>query len=207
MKSRSDHINFQRAYFNRVVDIFKLPLPDEVDQRTREIVALTGVSKTDRLLDVGTGTGVLVQYFLEFGVPASSIVGCDLSSQMLGEAQSRYPEVTFVQADIDELPLEYGPFTVAFFNGCFGNLYNPLATLTKTVQLLSKDGRIVISHPLGNAFVAELKAKEPELVLRLLPAQADLLDWCAELNCNLEAFSTAEDFYLAILDKGTLNKD
>ncbi len=200
MKSRAEHIEFQRSYFNRVVEFFRQPLPDDVGKRTREIVRLAEVSSYDRILDVGTGTGVLVGYFLEFGVPASAITGCDLSTEMLEEARQRYPEVTFIQSDIDELPMNTGPFTRAFFNGCFGNMYNPVATLLRTSKMMAAGGRIIISHPLGNSFVQGLKDREPDLILRLLPAEEEILNWCGQLKLNLLAFRDSGDFYLAILE-------
>lgn len=202
MKSRSEHREFQRSYFNNAVDFFRQPLPVDVEKRTAAIVDLAQLRANDKVLDVGTGTGVLVRYFIEHGVPPESITGCDLSRQMLDEAQSRYPSANFVQSDIDELASDYGPFDVAFFNGCFGNMYDPKATLRRTSTLLSPGGRIVISHPLGNNFLAGLKNNEPDLVLRLLPSRAELEQWGAEeLNMNLALFQDSGDFYIAILEK------
>lgn len=199
MKSRDEHIEFQRSYFNRVVDFFRQPLPEDVEKRTREIVQVAGVNADDRILDVGTGTGVLIQYMLEFGVPAESITGCDLSSEMLSEAAKRYPGVKFIQSDIDKLPLEAGPFTKVFFNGCFGNMYDPVATLRHTSELLAPGGMVILSHPLGNTFLQGLQEREPELVLSLLPHESKLLEWSARIKLNLVAIRDIDYFYMAVL--------
>lgn len=200
MKSRSEHREFQRSYFKQAVDFFRQPLPEDIDKRTREIVRIADITASDKILDVGTGTGVLIQYFLEFGVPPQSITGCDLSSEMLAEAKKRYPSVRLVHSDIDEFPTDGASFDVAFFNGCFGNMYNPVSTLQRTSLLLSAGGKIVISHPLGNNFLAGLKEREPDLVLRLLPALAELQQWCnSEIPADLELFHDTGDFYIAIL--------
>jgi SAM-dependent methyltransferase len=201
MKSRAEHIEFQREYFNRGVDFFRQPLPEDVGERTRRIVEMAELSSSDRILDVGTGTGVLIQYFLQFSVLPESIVGCDLSSQMLEEARKRYPAVRFIQSDIEELPLSTGTFSKAFFNACFGNMYNPVSTLLRTSKLLETGGKIIISHPLGNDFVRQLKDKEPELVLRLLPSEEELLNWCGQLRLDLAACINTGDFYWVALHK------
>lgn len=200
MKSRSEHREFQRSYFKRAVDFFRQPLPEDIDKRTREIVRIADVGDSDKILDVGTGTGVLIQYFLEFGVPPQAITGCDLSKEMLDEAKLRYPSVTLVHADIDEFPTVNEPFDLAFFNGCFGNMYNPVSTLQRTSALMSSRGRIVISHPLGNNFLTGLSEREPELVLRLLPSLEELQQWCqSDIRAELELFHDTGDFYVAIL--------
>lgn len=207
MKSRAEHIEFQRSYFDKVVRYFCEPLPEDVERKTREIVRLANINSQDVILDVGTGTGVLVQYFINGGVPRECITGCDLSSEMLEQASSRYPGVRFIQSDIDELTVDGGKFTKIFFNGCFGNMYHPVATLRKTRDMLSPDGQIIISHPLGNNFLKELKDREPELIMRLLPSADDLRNWCAELLLEVVALDDSGDFYLAVLQKREKNHE
>lgn len=54
-----------------------------------------------RLLDVGTGTGRISIPLLERGL---DLIGCDLSSKMLGRLQEKFPGARIAQADASYLP-------------------------------------------------------------------------------------------------------
>lgn len=197
--NREKHVDYQKLYFDGNVDFFRQPIPAEISQRTREIVALANLSSSMRVLDVGTGVGVLIPYFIDSGIPAEAIRGCDLSAEMLTEARKRHPKVNFWQGDI----LEYNPenirFDAIFINACFGNFFDQYAAFRHCAELLASKGKIVISHPLGNGFVGRLKEQDPLLVLSLLPERAQLEGWCDKLNLRIDIFRDETDFYLAIL--------
>jgi SAM-dependent methyltransferase len=55
----------------------------------------TGSTTTLDCLDVGCGYGVLVPYLLKVGVQPTQILGIDLSSEMIKNAQSLYPNIQF----------------------------------------------------------------------------------------------------------------
>jgi hypothetical protein len=90
-------------------------------------------------------------------------------------------------------------FDVIFFNACFGNFFDPDATIEKASGLLKTGGTIIISHPLGNRFVACLKEANPSLVMRLLPARPELAKFEASYGLTLNVFENEPDFYLALL--------
>src|SRR5262249_9850186 len=107
---RRAHAEFQRAYFDKLANGFTQPIPADVEARTARMVEAAALGAGSRVLDVGTGTGVLIAHFLRAGVKAENITGCDLSSNMLKQARDRYPDVTFWQGDFLDFPPEQGPF-------------------------------------------------------------------------------------------------
>ncbi len=197
---KKTHLDFQRKFFDENVDVFKHSIPENVEQRGREIVK-TAIKNIDlRILDVGTGTGVFLGYYHELGVPFSNMVACDLSQCMLEEAQNRYPEVRFWHGDVFEIPAEFGNFDLIVFNACFGNILDQLEVLKKCHSRLSEGGRIAISHPMGNACVKLLQERIPDLVMTLLPERKVVLEWAAQLNMNLIVFQDQSDLYLALFE-------
>lgn len=196
---REKHVEYQRRYFDANYDVFRQAIPDDIAERTRLIVAKSGIAASSRVLDVGTGMGVLIEYFLEQGISEQNVVGCDLSSKMLNEARRRYGQVTFWQGDVLELPADLGKFDAVFFNACFGNIFDQKQVVSKMRDVVRTNGKIIISHPLGNAFVEKLKAQDPKLVLQRLPERADLEIWCRDLELELVEFTDEPEFYLAIL--------
>ena len=203
-----EHVNFQKSFFDEHVDVFRQEIPAEVEERSAEIVrALFRDPQHERLLDVGTGIGAFIRHYHRQGMPYENIVGCDLSSGMLAEARSRFPQVDFWQGDVLNFPEERGLFDIIVFNACFGNIFEPLPVLKRVSELLKSQGRIGISHPC-NTCVPKLRELEPKLVLRLLPEREELLSWCETLKLSLIEYRNETDLYLAILEKpATLESD
>ncbi len=200
-KEKEEHVEFQRSYFDQNVDFFKNPIPADVIERSREIVAAILKDKNVRILDVGCGIGAFLKLYLEAGVPPEKIVGCDLSAEMLKEAEKRFSSITFWLGDVLNFPDEFGKFDLVVFNACFGNIFDQLSVLRKCRQLLNAHGRIAISHPMGNRFVEELRRMEPKLVFSLLPDQHVLKEWCAQLEMEVSIYRDEDSLYIAMLQR------
>eukprot|EP00611_Tribonema_gayanum_P020337 TRINITY_DN368_c0_g1_i1.p1 TRINITY_DN368_c0_g1~~TRINITY_DN368_c0_g1_i1.p1 ORF type:complete len:430 (+),score=179.80 TRINITY_DN368_c0_g1_i1:126-1415(+) len=52
-----------------------------------------------KVLDIGTGTGVLIRFARKAGVREANVVGLDLSAAMLAEARATYPRAAFLRAN------------------------------------------------------------------------------------------------------------
>lgn len=133
------------------------------------MVRQMGLPRGGRLLDVGTGTGVLIPHYREVGV--GEVVGVDLSRAMLRQARARFPKAQFLQADFYDLPEGLGPFDAVVFNAVFANLYHQQRALRKAAALLTPGGRAVISHPMGRRFVHQLHRQDLAVVPHLLPGR------------------------------------
>lgn len=160
----------QRRYFNENVDIFEPPLPQGVPARLKATVQAGGIQPGDKVLDVGTGTGILVNYVLKYR-PAE-IHACDLAENMLDRVKHKFPGVLTHLCDISDLQLPDNSLDIAFINGCFSNIIDKPKSLRNLYRLLRHEGRLVISHPLGREFIVELKKSTP-FHLDLLPDEAE----------------------------------
>lgn len=149
----------QRKYFNRNVDCLEPPLPPEVPHRLRTIVEAGRIEKGDKVLDVGTGAGVLIEYMIPHH-PAE-IHGSDLAEKMLERVHEKYPRVITHLGDIVDLRLPDGSMDAVFINGCFSNIMDKEGTLENLHRMLREGGRLVISHPLGREFILELMEVTP----------------------------------------------
>lgn len=207
---RKPHDDEQQAYFNERVDLFVQPIPEAIQNRTRTIVRAAALERHSTVLDVGTGTGVLIQHFLEEGVSEKSIVGCDLTSGMLERAQARFPEICFWHGDcidfsldkVANLPNHITGFSAVFFNACFGNIFDQSQALEMARHVLYPGGRIVIGHPMGSRFVAALHKGEPEIVPHLLPSKKQVEEFCNALQMVPGRFVDEPELYIAVLQKG-----
>ena len=197
--TRQAHNRYQQRVFEKNVDFFKKSIPEDVNRRTAGIVAAADLRPGHRVLDVGTGIGVLIPHIQRFGV--RDIIGCDLSQPMLAEARRRYPEVQFWCGDVIDFPQASGPFDTIFFNAVFGNMWDQRETLKVSAGLLNQNGRIIISHPMGAAFADKLAAEDPRMVPHPLPSKDRVAELTCDLPLHVQGFRDEKDLYLCVLNK------
>ncbi|MEE8442794.1 MAG: methyltransferase domain-containing protein [Dehalococcoidia bacterium] len=194
------HNRRQARLFNQVAHQFAEPVPNDVQDRLAQIVAAARVRPKDTVLDVGTGTGVLLPFIL--ACQPSRVVACDLSREMLVRARAVFKgRVRFFQRDVVDLAPSIGLVDVVFCNACFGNFYDPQQTLRAVNTLCHHEGRLVISHPMGKDFVRHLKDEQPEIVTSELPERAHLEAMLDAAGFRLELFKDDPDIYLAVASK------
>ena len=196
---RQLHNHYQQQTFDSQVEIFRQFIPEQIQERNKLIVATAGLTSNDRVLDAGTGVGVLIPHIQAYHV--TRIVACDISPAMLSEAQIRYPNLQFWCGDVIDLPEEFGVFDTVFFNAMFGNILNQEQTLAMIGARLSPTGRIVISHPMGASFQAQLNRENPRLVPHVLPDRDGINKLIVGLSLQVYHFQNEEQLYLCGLRK------
>ena len=116
---------------------------------------LTTVAKTlhltpaDHCLDVGCGTGNLIQRLREDGF-LGAITGIDSSSEMLTRASAKCTDSStkFLQADLNKpLPLASNSYSQAVSINVLYSLADPLCTLQEIHRVLQPAGEIVLVTP------------------------------------------------------------
>jgi ubiquinone/menaquinone biosynthesis C-methylase UbiE len=135
------------------------PLAETFDQFTTlcgtplasQLIALAGVEPSQRLLDVGTGTGlVAVQAASKVG-PDGQVLGVDLSEGMLEVARAKAARgglterLDFRLMDAEALALDDRTFDVVVSLYALFHFPNPLLALEEMHRVLRPRGRIVIA--------------------------------------------------------------
>lgn len=149
----------QRNSFDKIYKLFEPPLPEGVPERLEKIVAHGRIGRGDIVLDVGSGTGILIPIIQKYR--PGCIHACDLSEAMLEQLRKNYPYVNTILADVRDLNLPEGSIDAAFFNACYPNIVDKAGTFSNLSRMMKAKGRIVISHPLGKSFILTLKESVP----------------------------------------------
>jgi SAM-dependent methyltransferase len=149
----------QRELFDDIVHVFEPPLPEGVPERLETIVAAASIAPGECVLDVGSGTGILIPLIRAYR--PGSIVACDLSGKMLERLNRNYSGVKTVQADVRDLSLPDASVDAAFLNACYPNIADKHGALANIARMMRTDGRMVISHPLGKTFIESLRKRSP----------------------------------------------
>lgn len=185
----------QRRYFNENVDLFEPPLPTGVPERLAATVKAARIGRGEKVIDVGTGTGILIHYLLRHG--PLEIHACDLAENMLRRVRERFPTVITHLCSIKDLALPDNSLDAAFINACFSNILDKAAGLNNLHRILRPQGRLIISHPMGREFIVELKKHTP-FYLDLLPDEPEARELLGGRGFEIVTFRDDPLFYLVV---------
>ena len=198
-EARIRNINrMQRDFFSKRVDVFDPPLPQGVPMRLKQITASAKIKKGDMILDIGSGTGILIPIIKEY--EPEKIYACDLSQAMLEKLKEHYPYVATIVSDARNLTLPAGGIDVVFINACYPNLVDKKGVFTNIGRMMKNGGRMVISHPMGKKFIGILKKKSP-FPLDDFPQKHEAEMMFAPHGFHIEKFLDEPELYILVAVK------
>ena len=177
-------------------------------------IANLNTPKHSRLVDLGCGTGELLQRLEREGY--SDLCGLDLSSQMISVARQKSPTAKFHHAAIEELPFEESCFDVAISNAAIQWCDADVAA-NKMFRVVKPGGTILINvftagtlRQWHDAFVATgfesrvhplAGAEEIEAAF----TAAGFADMEVQLHREAAEFDSIESMYASIRQLGATN--
>jgi ubiquinone/menaquinone biosynthesis C-methylase UbiE len=122
--------------------------PDVVAQRDRVLAALA-LTPGERVLDIGSGPGLLASQLAAAVGPSGSVSGVDVSDSMLAIARARPPAdgsapLEFLNAPAEALPHGDAGFDVAVSTQVYEYVEDVPAALAEVHRVLREGGRVVI---------------------------------------------------------------
>jgi phosphatidylethanolamine/phosphatidyl-N-methylethanolamine N-methyltransferase len=128
-----------------------------VRRRIERAIRHMNIGDTDRVLDLGIGTGVSLNFYPDRG----RIVGVDLSAGMLREARKKIEErrlthATVFQADALRLPFADDTFDHVFISHVISVVSDPFLLIREAQRVAKPNARIVIVNHFQstNRFIA-----------------------------------------------------
>ncbi len=116
---------------------------DMVKQR-QEVIAQLSLKIGESVLDVGSGSGILVRDMLGKVGNSGVVVGVDTSGPMIAMSRELYPEASFRKGDASSLPVESGVFDAVTANQVLCFLPDVESALVEMHRVLRPSGRLVI---------------------------------------------------------------
>ena len=185
----------QRDFFSDLIHVFDPPLPEGVPERLKKIVACAKIAKGDVVLDVGTGTGILVPLIQEYW--PDMIFACDLSEAMLARLKEQHPYARTIEGDVRDLTLPDQSIDVVFMNACYPNIVDKDGSFANIGRMMKPGGRVVISHPMGKSFIDSLRERSP-FPLDDFPEQSEAKALFKPYEVEIENFVDESELYILV---------
>ncbi|MGH7630915.1 MAG: class I SAM-dependent methyltransferase [Gemmatimonadales bacterium] len=133
---------FEHATWSRCAKGYMAGFGALVGEAISPLLDEAKASRGDRVLDVGTGPGLVAAAAMERG---ADVVGIDFSEAMLGEARRLHPAIEFRMAPAESLPFADGRFDAVVGNFVLHHSGRPDKVLKEAFRVVRGDGRMAFT--------------------------------------------------------------
>ena len=193
-----------QEYFDQLAPTWDKELTQERQECLSNIVKELGIKPGYCVLDIGSGTGVLLPFLMAYLGDEGKIIALDFSADMLGQAKAKtfQSTVDFAQADVIAIPLADNSADLAMCNSAFPHFNDKVRSLKEIVRVLRNNGRLVICHTMGREMINQLHQSIGGAVANdLLPDEFQLKRLIRQAGLKVTHFEDVPERYLVIAEK------
>ncbi|MGI6577982.1 MAG: class I SAM-dependent methyltransferase [Eubacteriales bacterium] len=192
-----------RDYFNSVAENWD-QIVNHDPGKIEGILTLAGVKEGDIVLDVGTGTGVLIPYLYKRISDTGKIVAVDVADKMIEVAKRKYPypNVSFVVGDAQDIEAGKGSLDFVICYSMFPHFSDKRAAVINLSRYLRKGGRLVIAHSQSRQAINDLHQNASEEVRNdRLPSADVLREYYFEAGLDVVEVVDSDEMFVVIGQK------
>jgi ubiquinone/menaquinone biosynthesis C-methylase UbiE len=193
-----------QEYFDQLAPTWDKELTQDRLNCLGSIVKELGIEPGYYVLDIGSGTGVLLPFVIAELGDEGKIVALDFSAEMLVQAQAKNfpPIVGFAQADVLDIPLPDNSVHLAICNSAFPHFSDKGKALKEIARVLRNNGRLVICHTMSRQMINQLHKSIGGIVAGdLLPDESQLRGLIKHAGLTVTHFEDGPERYLVIVEK------
>jgi ubiquinone/menaquinone biosynthesis C-methylase UbiE len=196
----------RKAYFNEHADKWdsRFHTPN-LSSFLEKLVPQFGLEHGQNILDVGTGTGILIPYLIKAVGPAGSVTAIDYSENMIQICKTKHSHLKNVNVELQDIEEDAFPaesFDAAICFGLFPHLENKEKALQNINHLLKAGSNLIIAHALSSE---ELKAHHNNassaVVHDVLPEEAEMKQLLEQIGFTKISIKDEPGCYLCIAHK------
>ena len=117
---------------------------------------------------------------------------------MLEQLNSKkYPNVETIVADVRDLRLPGSSIDVVFINACYGNIVDKPGAFSNLSRMMTPQGRMVISHPLGKSFTRSL-SERASFPIDAFPEKPEAERLFRPFGFEIETFIDEPNLYILV---------
>jgi ubiquinone/menaquinone biosynthesis C-methylase UbiE len=187
-------------FFDQLADTWEdQSFPQDTRKRVSELVVAFGIKKGARVLDVGTGTGILHPYLLEAVGKSGQVFAFDYSFKMLKEAKQKPSKLNLLcfQASAMAVPLPAGLCDTIVCFAAFPHFANQLKALQEMARVAKKGASVIIAHLMSRDELLKHHGNHSPVAGDTVPEAADMRRMCRSAGLTDPQITDKPGFYLA----------
>lgn len=173
--------------------------PEPVRARLQDLIQEFGVRPGERLLDVGTGPGVLIPYLRSLVGASGRVIAFDLSFEMTRQAYQKKlgPRDMILRADVHTLPFYSGAFDRVVCFAAFPHFHDSARAMAEMARVLKPGGSLVVAHLMSREELAEHHGSCESVARDLLPRAEEMAALFSKSRLSLPEIVDRPGRYLA----------
>lgn len=196
----------KRTWFDQLAPAWdSLPGQSETAARAETFLQKVVPPGCARLLDAGSGTGVLVEPLLRLPHPPACIIELDFAPAMLSESRRKHaglPGIRYVCADLASPPFPDSSFDCILVFSALPHVENQRAALAALLALLRPGGRLAVGHLMPSHALNAMHASIGGAVAGdRLPPASELAALCSSLGARVLIAEENEQEYTILVEK------
>jgi demethylmenaquinone methyltransferase/2-methoxy-6-polyprenyl-1,4-benzoquinol methylase len=197
MEKRGNMMRDQKEYFNSVAEVWDKHAHND-EKKIGRILDLIHIREGSRILDVGTGTGVLIPYLSERTGSLGSVTGIDQAEKMIMRAKEKFgmENVSFITGNVFELLPEENAFDYITCYNVFPHFEDQEESVRYLAGLLKSGGSLLIFHSGSRDKINRMhRNKSPEVRDALLPAMEVMKDYLEDAGLTVVLTADNEEMF------------
>ena len=151
------------------------------------LIEMLNVQKNDKIIDVGSGTGDLINLILKKNI-IKPIYSVDLNKQMINYSKKRFKNknIKFIRANAEKLPFKDNSFDKYIISFCLRNVTNMNEALLESYRILK---------PGGVFYCLEFSTPETSIINKVYNGyKKNIIPWIGEkITQNRRAYKYLEE--------------
>lgn len=189
----------QKDFFNSMAEKWDTLCYHDRD-KINEILALSDIREGAKILDVGTGTGIMIPFLASRVGKNGEITAVDNAEKMLEIAKRKndYANVRFIAGDIFNIILPEEYFDIIMCYSVFPHLEYKLTFAERLGKFLKPRGKIVVSHSQSRHEINHMHKNAAQPVSRdYLPDAETIKGYFS--GCNFETIVEVDNDRMFVL--------
>ncbi|MDR2269182.1 MAG: class I SAM-dependent methyltransferase [Rickettsiales bacterium] len=164
---------------------------------------LLDIRQDSDVLDVGTGTGVLIPLLSNF-TQEEKITAIDISRPMIDTARKNFPnsQVNFILGDVLTHRFARSSFDFVICYSVFPHFENQRMAFQHLAGLLKPDGKITIMHSASRRYINEMHGRKEPVKNDLLPSPEILRKLVRKCRLKEEIMIDTSQMFMLAARKG-----
>ncbi len=137
-----------KSFFNKAAENWDQRV-DHDKNKIKKVIYMLPDFDSPKILDVGSGTGVLIPFLQDKYNSRAQITEIDFAASMINKAQEKYSHfqnINFITGDIYKFPLPENNYDLIICYSVFPHFEDQTEILDRFYSLLKNNGKLLIFH-------------------------------------------------------------